>query len=131
MHYLLKTITGTVLTLCISQPLLANESASHPLVGKWISNKEASLQELNKAGLASQEINKLSFLFGKMIVVIKNDTYTTILNEQVSETPYSIISTSNGCFKVKFEQDISELCIKNNMLYVPSYKGSKEVFNKI
>ncbi len=131
MHYLLKTIMGTVLTLCISQPLLANESASHPLVGKWISNKEASLQELNKAGLASQEINKLSFLFGKMIVVIKNDTYTTILNEQVSETPYSIISTSNGCFKVKFEQDISELCIKNNMLYVPSYKGSKEVFNKI
>ena len=131
MNYLLKIATGTFLTLCIGQPLLANESASHPLVGKWISNKEASLQELNKAGLASQEINKLSFLFGKMVVVIKNDTYTTILNEQVNETPYSIISTSNGCFKVKFEQDISELCIKNNMLYVPSYKGSKEVFNKI
>jgi len=130
MHHLLKSITWVILTLSISQPLLANESNTHPLVGKWVSNKDASIQELSKAGLPSEEIDKLSFLFGQMVVDIKNDTYTTILNGEINEIQYSIISTANNCYKVKLGQDIDEICIINNMLYVPSYKGSKEVFNR-
>ena len=130
MHHLLKTIAGSAVALCISQPLLANQSDTHPLLGEWVSNKNASIQELVKSGLPSKEIKKLSFLFGHMVVDIKEDTYTTMLNGQVNEMPFTIISTTDDCYKVKIDQSTNELCIKNNMLYVPSYKGSKEVFTK-
>ena len=130
MHHLIGTIAGVVFTLSLGQPLWAGEHSSHPLIGEWLSNKEASIRELSKAGLSSQEIEKISFLYGSLVLDIKKNTYTTILDGEISEMPYSIISTTNNCYKIKLDQDTSELCIINNELYVPSYKGSKEVFTR-
>ena len=115
--------------LTFSQSALAVE-AVNLMLGKWVSDRQASVEEMVKAGISKNEIEKLSPLFGQLELEIKPAVYTTIINGRVVDLPYTIISSADNCYQVNIEQKIEKICVVNGKLHVPSYKGSVEVFNK-
>ncbi len=107
-------------------------SEKNVLIGKWQSNKEASIQQLEDAGIKGIQKVKTSNMLGKMVWEIQEDTFIASIGGETFKSPYSILSEENDCYTISVNEETKVFCVINDLLYAPTpIQGVREVFSRI
>ena len=122
----------------LPQYLIADDNC--PLKGKWKSNEKMTLKEMAKdKNLSKKQIELFSKdFFGKLIVEISCDEFTSYYEGNVSRYKYKLLSKDGNIIKIEVDDpiyrglEIKTIEIKDDCYFIPvGSLGFREVFCRI
>jgi hypothetical protein len=88
--------------------LFSSDIVDHLLSNKWISDKEKTIEWINKHRPTLKNKDKLFELFGQMKVSMTLDRYNTLINGKMNSTPIKIIGNTERDIAIVIKDPILE-----------------------
>jgi len=110
-------------------PLLAGPEK---MLGTWKSNKSATVAHLKiHTALTKTQIEKISTILGKMVIVIDAETITSTLDDSKSTSKYKVLSETTNSITFEAENPETKKPMKVTYEFDASGKGFWVAYDKV